>query len=319
MTSWLRHSLGLEGRDRLLGLLFVVLVACIWVFASFLVQDIEAIGVHPVVITFVSNSLFALYFPVYWLGQYFSAKTPKTASDIDYLQVEMFTLPSWEHWRSDPRDALKMLSTNPLFRAACQVAPLWFFAQLTFNISLSKTSVTSNTILSSASSLFTFLLSVYFLSEKFTCFKLSCIVALMIGTAMVTFSDATSSSEDAEISSVIGDLLCLVSAVLYGMYTVSIKRLIPGDDASVPMTLFFGMMGVLITCIGGPIILFSILLGASFGSFSWSVFLVLILKGCLDNVLSDYLWARSILLIGMFLFLGIYIDIPQWCSRKHTL
>ncbi len=77
-----------------------------------------------------------------------------------------------------------------------QTTPLWFLAQWTFNLSLALTSVTSNTILSSTSSLFTFGLSVLLLGERFTLKKLACIVACMLGTALVTLSDLKA-SEDA--------------------------------------------------------------------------------------------------------------------------
>ena len=62
-----------------------------------------------------------------------------------------------------------------------QVAPLWYLAQLTFNLSLAKTSVTSNTILSSTSALFTFLFAVALLSEVFTLWKLGFIMLLIVG------------------------------------------------------------------------------------------------------------------------------------------
>ena len=62
-----------------------------------------------------------------------------------------------------------------------QVAPLWFLAQWTFNLSLSRTSVTSNTILSSTSSLFTFGASCLFLRERFTAPKLAFIVTCIAG------------------------------------------------------------------------------------------------------------------------------------------
>ena len=65
--------------------------------------------------------------------------------------------------------------------ARCQVAPLWFLAQLTFNLSLSRTSVTSNTILSSTSALFTFLLAVALLSEAFTLTKMAFIMLVIAG------------------------------------------------------------------------------------------------------------------------------------------
>ena len=289
MIEGLGRSLGLNGRERLLGISFVVLVSFIWVIASFLVQNIEETGVHPVVVTYISNSLFALYFPIFWLGQ--------SLGRIHTDNGSTHAIPSRLEWKNDPKGSILALMRNELFTAACQVAPLWFLAQLTFNISLAKTSITSNTILSSASSLFTFLFSVLLLSEKFTCFKLSCIVALIAGTAIVTFSDAAS-QEGGSSSSLVGDIMCLISAVLYGLYTVSLRKKIHGDDASVPMTLFFGMMGMLIACFVGPILGIIALSGVHVGTFSWKIFGILILKGCLDNVLSDYLWARSILLIG---------------------
>lgn len=181
-------------------------------------------------------------------------------------------------------------------RDILQVAPLWFFAQLTFNASLHLTSVTSNTILSSSSALCTFLFSVLLLSEQFTYFKFGCIITLMLGTAAVTISDAN--GDGGEQGSIAGDLLCLLSAVLYGLYTVAIRHQIRGDDRSVSMSLFFGIMGSAILSIIGPILALFSLAGISFGSLTWKTFGIVIIKGILDNVLSDYIWARSILLLG---------------------
>ena len=62
-----------------------------------------------------------------------------------------------------------------------QVAPIWFSAQLTFNFSLSMTNVTSNTILSSTSSLFTYGFSCVLLGEKYTKVKLLSILICIAG------------------------------------------------------------------------------------------------------------------------------------------
>lgn len=40
------------------------------------------------------------------------------------------------------------------------------------------------------------------------------------------------------------------------------------------------------------------LAGVGLGSMTWRVLGLMVAKGLLDNVLSDYLWARSILLLG---------------------
>ena len=324
-----------QSRQRALGLSFVLAVSVIWVVASFLVQDLEQLGVHPVVVTAVSNSLFAVYLPVYFLSRFLSragagATTADTSASLSAapsvkLAGDRVDLPSFADWKEDWRGALGVLWDNQLFRAAVHVAPLWFFAQLTFNASLAATSVTSNTILSSTSSLFTFLFSVVMLSERFTYFKLGCIVSLMLGTAMVVSSDGIGARGDGGgegegeggggaaggSRSVYGDLLCVVSAALYGMYTVSIRKRIQGDDEAVPMTLFFSFMGVLIFLTTVPVLLILGLVGVPLGALSWSIFGLLVLKGCLDNVLSDYLWARSILLIGPTLATsGLALQVP---------
>ena len=62
-----------------------------------------------------------------------------------------------------------------------QVAPLWFGAQLAFNFSLSMTNVTSNTILSSTSGLFTYVLSCLLLGEAFNLVKLLSILICITG------------------------------------------------------------------------------------------------------------------------------------------
>ena len=309
-----------ERQQALLGLSLVLAVSIIWVLASFLVQDLEQLGVHPVVVTSVSNSLFAIYLPVYLVSRFLSSRSAAPLTPIRGLESSALTnattyedLPSFSEWRADWRGALHVLWGNQLFKAAVYVAPLWFFAQLTFNTSLSMTSVTSNTILSSTSALFTFLFSVLLLSERFTYFKLCCILALMIGTGMVTFSDGISSARGDESAepSILGDLLCVVSAALYGMYTVSIRNRIQGDDLSVPMTLFFAFMGVLIALTTLPVLLIIAVMGIPLGSMSLSIFGVLILKGCLDNVLSDWMWARAILLIGPTLATsGLALQVP---------
>ena len=64
-SFWAR-ALPLGEPKKLLGLGFIVAVAVIWVGASFVVQGIEEHGAHPAVLTFVANSLFAVYVPVYF-------------------------------------------------------------------------------------------------------------------------------------------------------------------------------------------------------------------------------------------------------------
>ncbi|CAI7849100.1 unnamed protein product, partial [Closterium sp. NIES-53] len=74
------------------------------------------------------------------------------------------------------------------------ICPVWFLAQFTFNLSLAYTSVTSNTILSCTSSLFTFALSVYLLHERFCLRKLLSVLLCVAGTAVVALADQSQAS-----------------------------------------------------------------------------------------------------------------------------
>jgi solute carrier family 35, member F5 len=94
-----------------------------------------------------------------------SASQPSTAPD---------TLEQAAHQRAPRWTVIK---------AAAAVGPLWFLAQLCFNMSLHMTSVTSNTILSSPASLFTFFLSVIFIGEKFTVGKLVAVLLTIAGAS----------------------------------------------------------------------------------------------------------------------------------------
>lgn len=82
---------------------------------------------------------------------------------------------------ASPRRLWMSQHTWSIVKAAGAVGPVWFMAQLCFNVSLHMTSVTSNTILSSPSSLFTYFLSILVLQEKFTYNKLGGVVLTVAG------------------------------------------------------------------------------------------------------------------------------------------
>ncbi|KAH9290876.1 hypothetical protein KI387_034993 [Taxus chinensis] len=110
------------------------------------------------------------------------------------------------------------------------ICPFWFMAQLTFNVSLKYTTVTSNTILSSTSSLFTFLVSLAILNEKFTWVKLSSVLLCMVGTIIVGLGDSKTGKNEIANQPLLGDFLCLVSAIFYALYTTLIRKKIPDEE-----------------------------------------------------------------------------------------
>ncbi|KAK4775527.1 hypothetical protein SAY87_023488 [Trapa incisa] len=199
------------------------------------------------------------------------------------------------------------------------ICPFWFFAQLSFNLSLKYTTVTSNTILSSSSSLFTFLVSLVFLGERFSCVKLISVLLCMGGTIIVSLGDSSgssgSSSSAATDNPLVGDFLSLFSAGMYAIYITLIRKKLPDDDEKsghVSMAQFLGFLGLFNLFIFLPIALvlnFTKL--EPFYNLTWKQFGLIVGKGLLDNVLSDYLWAKAVLLTTTTVATaGLTIQVP---------
>jgi solute carrier family 35 protein F5 len=86
--------LPLSDPKRLLGLSFVLAVAVIWVGASFVVQGIQEQGAHPAVLTFVANSLFAVYVPIYYLNLRWRQRRQQAAAAAAHAQERTALVPA---------------------------------------------------------------------------------------------------------------------------------------------------------------------------------------------------------------------------------
>ncbi|KAI8466023.1 MAG: hypothetical protein J3K34DRAFT_524869 [Monoraphidium minutum] len=222
--------------------------------------------------------------------------------------------------------------------AAAQCFLLWFGAQLAFNVSLSMTSVTSNTILSSASSLFTFALSMACLGEPYTAAKLLSIAACIGGTVLVTLSDELAGKHAAAAAppgaaatpgapgapgapaGVWGDLLCLGSAALYAGYTIVLRRALPDDDEA-DVALFFGYVGLFCTTLFAPVLAGLVLGGGmDLAGVTREALGLILLQGVLNYAFSDYLWAHAVLLLGPTVAtLGLSVQIPIAAAAEAAL
>ena len=139
----------------------------------------------------------------------------------------------------------------------------------------------------------------------------------------------------------LGDLAGLLSAVGYGAYTVLIRHLCPQDEDRMSMQLMFGYIGLWNMLLLLPIAAWVVVLSsgdigdqdipaesspeqdsqfslddnasdAVHTTLTWSILLFLVLKGLLDNVLSDYLWARAVVLTSATVAsVGVGLTIPM--------
>ncbi|GAB4841328.1 hypothetical protein Ancab_022054 [Ancistrocladus abbreviatus] len=354
-----------------LGLIYIIAVATIWIAASFVVQSVVDAGVSPFLITYICNSLFVIYIPVVEVARYFEDYTGNLCfwrkknnvglqvvadpeedvllrkSELGEQTSSLNLSPSSEQEEISDRgretdqdpafkslekrlsgedeigqdllDAKGRWTRTRVAKVSLLICPFWFLAQLTFNLSLKYTTVTSNTILSTASSLFTFLFSLAFLGEKFTWFKLVSVLLCMGGTIIVSLGDSgTSGTGLSAINSnpVLGDILALMSSGLYAVYITLIRKKLPDDDdgksGKVSMAQFFGFLGLFNMIIFLPVALvlnFTKL--EPFYKLTWKQLGLVVGKGFLDNVLSDYLWAKAVLLTTTTVATaGLTIQVP---------
>lgn len=182
-------------------------------------------------------------------------------------------------------------SRKRIWKTACIFCPFWFFANYLFNLSLSYTSVSSNTIMSAMGTVWTILLSRVFLHAPIGEFKLAGAVICVSGSIFVGWS---ASSETR--STTFGNLMALLSSIFYAIYTFVLRWFLP-DDERYSMGQVFGAVGVMNILFFWPG--FFLLDTMELEAFLWPSIhqlLPLMVNALIGTNLSDVLWARSVIL-----------------------
>ena len=101
--------------------------------------------------------------------------------------------------------------------------------------------------------------------------------------------------------------MCVISAALYALYTVLIRKLQPPD-----LALFFGFLGFVTFILFGPFVFILHATGIeSLSSITPAITALILSKGLFDNVLSDYLWAKAVLLTSPSVAtIGMSLTVP---------
>ena len=282
-----------QTKRRAWGIFLLLIVVAIWTGSTYLVQFIYSNNFEaPYFLTFVCNSMFVIYLPLHFWGR--RHKERKDYARLQQQQQQQQQQDDTEEEEEEETTFYHRASTHVCLRAALIVSPLWFLANGSYNYSLSSTSPSSNTIISSLSGLFTFALSLVLVLERFEKLRLLGVIFSIIGATLVGMADFGKNTKDERVY---GDVLCLISSFLYASYTVAIRIHLPDDEKRAPMMLFFGFLGTFNVVIFGTI---GAILWSSgvedLSGLTWKTFGMVILKALFDNVLSDFLWAKAVLL-----------------------
>ncbi|EEY58813.1 Drug/Metabolite Transporter (DMT) Superfamily [Phytophthora infestans T30-4] len=136
----------------------------------------------PFFLTSFGMALFSVNLPIYYVTKVW---LPQLGRGLSGLSVSGLPQVKSETGTEVKQTAHNKATLRRTVVAAAVVAPLWFIANFTYNESLNLTSVTSSTILSATSSVFTLILAVWILKERFTWPKALGVALCMAGNCCV--------------------------------------------------------------------------------------------------------------------------------------
>ncbi|KAH7286707.1 hypothetical protein KP509_32G019100 [Ceratopteris richardii] len=212
------------------------------------------------------------------------------------------------------------LSARDLAKNSFCIAPLWFMNEYLSNAALAYTSVASTTILSSTSSLFTLFFGAFLGQDSLSISKIVAVFVSITGVIMTTLGTTWAADEPeaspAEVTehSITGDILGLLSAVSYGLFTVLLKKFAGKEEGGVDVQKVFGYIGlftlVSLWWLVWPLTALKLEPAFSIPT-SLKIDEVLIANGFVGSFLSDYFWALSVVwTTPLIATLGMSLTIP---------
>jgi solute carrier family 35, member F5 len=317
------------------GLSFIVAVAIIWSASSVLVQYVYTGGnFHsPFLVTYIGVSLFTLWLlpmPTTTALPIMQRQPEETTTTTTIYHVvsasEQTDIDDTAANGNDNDDSQRSVSVSSIRpwtvddhkAAARKIAPVWFLANWTYNASLAYTSITSSTVLASTGSIFTFLFALVMQEERFSMFKFVGVLLAVTGSIITALQDGGSDNHGDDDGrqqrrltgrEIWGDALGLMSAVGYGAYAVQTCALCPKDESLYSMKMLLGYIGLYNLVCLLPIVVYICLDDPA--QLHWFILASLVVKGLFDNVLSDYLWLRAVVLTSpTTTTVGVGLTIP---------
>lgn len=301
-------------RNWFVGLLMILIVILSWISSSFLLNQVfEEDGYNkPFLITYLNVSSFILYLLPSLKNLLFDGKKNKLNNDSHDEKDSDVSKQSDHLTPLLPEKIIKPLSVKDTVKLSALFCVLWFTANFSTNASLSYTSVTSQTILSSTSSFFTLFIGAILHVESVNSKKLLGLLISFIGIICVTESDSISHETNfSNTQIVIGNSLALIGALVYGLYSTFLKKSIK-DESRINIKLFFGFVGLFTLFTLWPILFILHYTGIeTFELPKTSRIVYLLLVNGLITFISDFCWARAILLTSpLTVTVGLSLTIP---------
>lgn len=173
---------------------------------------------------------------------------------------------------------------------------LWLVAAFVFNMSLEYTSVATNTVISSTSSIFTFCFSWALCREPFRLANLAAAMLCLCGCSIVAAHSPQNVSKGAISNSGFGDFLALASAAVFALSSVLLRKWAPPD---LQMDAYMGVTGLLSWLAAPAVLGVAHLFGLEiFGMPHRDVLAMLVLNALLGCTLANYCYNSAVLLLS---------------------
>ncbi|OKL56259.1 hypothetical protein UA08_08499 [Talaromyces atroroseus] len=224
---------------------------------------------------------------------------------------------------TEAASSAEKLGLRETARLAAQFCMLWFLANYLAIACLQYTTVGSTTILTSTSGVWTLIFGVLIRVERFSLRKALGVLASLIGVILISRVDlSTSSSPDGPVNDdpfsnkspaevALGDAMAALSAIVYGVYTIVMKKQV-GNESRVNMQLFFGLVGFFNVFLLWPGFVILHFWGVERFSFpTENRIWVIILINSVSSLVSDICWAYAMLLTTpLVVTVGLSLTIP---------
>jgi len=302
-----------------LGMIFILGQCIVWIAAAIITQNIfrDSKFHSPFCMTYIGMSLMTLLLPVKNLTDSIGAtdqiQTSTTFDSLDLRHTNNEGLFSVVLRRIKNPDHTILWNHKRHFMNAVLIAPLMFAADWAFNTSLSLTSVGSATVLVSTQSIFVFLVASLLLRiESFSWMAFFGVILSVGGTTLTTVTDA----QDELSGALKGDIIAIMASLAYAIYTIQVKWLIPEDENVFSMQLLLGYIGLVCFVPLLPAFVYY----ASSNHLTLGLFGLILIKGTMDFLITDYLLFQSILLTNATIAtVGLGLTIPMALVTDYVL